>query len=84
MDELQTTWRDRFGALPPPAENLLVYTRLKLLAASHRVQQVEVKGEKVMLTRGGDYVIVGGKFPRLTSRDGASKMRELSDLLQHL
>ena len=37
-----------------------------------------------MLTRGGDYVIVAGKFPRLTSRDAPSKMRELSDLLQHL
>ena len=84
VNDLQATWRDRFGALPPSAENLLSYTRLKLLAAAHRVQQVEVRGEKVMLTRGGDYVIVGGKFPRLTSREGTSKMRELSDLLQHL
>ncbi len=84
VDDLQAIWRDRFGTLPPAAENLLAYTRLKLLAASHRVQQVEVRGEKVMLTRGGDYVIVGGKFPRLTSREGTSKMRELTDLLQHL
>ena len=84
VDELQTTWRDRFGPLPPPAENLLASTRLKLLAAARRVQQIEVRGEKVMVTRGGDYVIVGGKFPRLTSREAPSKMRELSDLIERL
>ncbi len=84
VDALQTTWRDRFGPLPPSAENLLAYIRLKLLASAHRLQQVEVRGEKVMLTRGGDYVTVAGKFPRLTSRDAPSKMRELSGLLQRL
>ena len=84
VDDLRAIWRDRFGMVPPAAENLLAYAHLKLLAATRRVQQVEVRREKVMLTRGGDFVIVGGKFPRLTSRDGASKMRELSDLLQHL
>ena len=84
VDDLQATWRDRFGALPPAAENLLSYTRLKLLAASRRVQQVEVRGGKVMLTRGGDYVVAGGKFPRLTSTDGPSRMRELSDMLHGL
>ncbi len=83
-DRLQTNWRDRFGPLPPEVENLLAYTRLKLLASSRKVQQVEVRARKVMLTRGGDYVLLAGKFPRLTSPDAPSKMRELSDLLEHL
>ena len=83
-DTLHGTWRDRFGPLPEPADNLLAHTRLKLLASSKKVQQVEVRGDKVMLTRGGDFVLVAGKFPRLTSVDGASKMRELSDLLERL
>ena len=83
-DALHGTWRDRFGPLPEPAENLLAHTRLKLLASSKKVQQVEVRAEKVILTRGGDFVLIAGKFPRLTSVDGASKMRELSDLLGRL
>ena len=83
-DALHDTWRDRFGPLPPPAENVLTYTRLKMLASSKKVQGVEVRADKVMLTRGGDFVLVAGKFPRLTSTDAPSKMRELSDLLQCL
>ncbi len=84
VEALEGTWRDRFGPLPPAAANLLAFTRLKLLASARKVQQVEVRGDKVMLTRGGDYVMVAGKFPRLTSRDAPSKMRELSDLLHRL
>ena len=84
-DELATlgaTWRDRFGRLPQPVANLLELTRLKLLASRRRVQQIEVRGDKVMLTRGGDYVLVGGKFPRLTSADPVSKVREIHGLLE--
>ena len=84
VDSMGTTWRDRFGPLPPAVENLLIYMRLKLLASAHRVQQVEVRDRKVMLMRGGDYILLAGKFPRLTSPDAPSKMRELSDLLERL
>jgi transcription-repair coupling factor (superfamily II helicase) len=58
-------WRDRFGPPPPPADHLLRCTELKLAAASHGIESVEVLGEKLMLTRNGDYVLIGGKFPRL-------------------
>ncbi len=80
----ETTWRDRFGPLPPAAENLLDVHPLEAAGGQpHRLQQVEVRGEKVMLTRGGELVLVGGKFPRLTSPEPPSKMRELSDLLEN-
>ena len=84
-DELETlreTWRDRFGRMPEAVENLLELTALKLLAASHRVQQIEVRGLKVMLTRGGDFVLVAGKFPRLTSRNPVTKVREICRLME--
>ena len=84
VDELQATWRDRFGRLPEPAENLLVYTRFKLLAASRKLQEVEVRGSKLMLTRGADFVLVHGRFPRLTSTEPVHKMRELFNLLETL
>ena len=84
VENLKESWRDRFGRLPEAAENLLVYTRFKLLAASRKLQQVEVRGSKLMLTRGADFVLIGGRFPRLTSSEPVFKMRELFTLLETL
>ncbi len=84
LESLEKTWRDRFGRLPEGAENLLELTRLKLLAASRRVQQIEVRGDKVMFTRGNDFVLAHGRFPRLTSRDPVTKVRQIRSLLEGL
>ena len=84
LESLQATWRDRFGRLPDAVENLLELTRIKLLAASRHVQQIEVRGAKLMLTRGNDFVLLGGKFPRLTSRNPVSKVRQVCGLLKDL
>ena len=84
VETLRESWRDRFGRLPEAAENLLRYTRFKLLAASRKLQQVELRGSKLMLTRGADFVLVGGRFPRLTSTEPVSKMRELFALVEAL
>ena len=80
VEKMRASWRDRFGRLPGAAENLLEYTRFKLLAASRKLQQVELQGDKLMLTRGADFVLIGGRFPRLTSTEPLSKMRELFGL----
>jgi transcription-repair coupling factor (superfamily II helicase) len=46
---------------------------LKLLAADYRqrrgVQAIEVAGDKVMITRGGEFVMRGNHFPRLKAKD---------------
>ena len=84
LDTLGETWRDRFGRLPGPVENLLGLTRLKLLAASRRVQEVEVRGAKVMFMRAGELVLDKGKFPRLTSPDPFSKIDQIAALLEVL
>ena len=82
--ERQKNWRDRFGPLPPPAENLLALSRLKVAAASRRIEQLEVRGDKVMATRGGEYVQFGGKFPRLTSPEPGDKIRQILGLIESL
>lgn len=84
IEALRANWRDRFGRLPKPVENLLELARLKLLAATRRVQQIEVRGDKLMLTRHGDYVLVGGRFPRLTSSDPVTKVRQIRGLIESL
>ena len=52
---------------PPAVDNLLLLSEIKLSAARARVSRVEVREGKLMLSRRGDFILVGGKFPRLTS-----------------
>ncbi|HEX7516682.1 MAG TPA: transcription-repair coupling factor [Chthoniobacterales bacterium] len=71
-DRLRKDWRDRFGMFPPAVDNLLVLTEIKLAAAKAGVTRVEVREGKLMLTRRGDFMLVGGKFPRI-STDGIDR-----------
>ena len=73
--------RDRFGPLPPAAELLLAVTELKCLAAERGVTAVEVKDEKIMLSRRGEYVTPGGKFPRLMKKEPKARVNEIRRLL---
>ncbi len=84
LDRLGKEWRDRFGPLPGAVANLLLLGEIKLAAARHKVSRVEVKEGKVMLTRNGDYVLIGSRFPRLTSPDRQNSLRDLLTLLGRL
>jgi transcription-repair coupling factor (superfamily II helicase) len=81
LEALQTELRDRFGALPPSVELLLQVAELKLLASEKNVTVVEVQGDKLMLTRHGDFVTLGGKFPRLLKKDPKARLKEIKKLL---
>jgi transcription-repair coupling factor (superfamily II helicase) len=37
-----------------------------------------------MLTRGGDFILIGGKFPRLSAPDPTSRLREMLAMLRSL
>ncbi len=82
LEGLQKAWRDRFGRLPEPVENLLTLTRIKLAAAAKKITRVEVREGKVMLTRQDDYILLGGKFPRLSAGQPAARLNELLALLR--
>jgi transcription-repair coupling factor (superfamily II helicase) len=78
---LQKELRDRFGPLPPPVQVLWLVAELKILAAEKSVSAIEVKDDKLMLTRHGDFITLGGKFPRLTKRDAKARLKEIKKLL---
>ena len=78
-DRLRKDWRDRFGKFPPAVDNLLLLTEIKLAAAKARVTRVELREGKLMLTRRGDFILVEGKFPRI-STDRID--RQLAEVLQ--
>ena len=84
LDALGASWRDRFGPLPQAAENALVASAIRLEASSRRIPLVEVRGEKLMLTRGGSFILIGGRFPRLTASDPDSRLREVLSALEKM
>ncbi len=73
--------RDRFGPLPPPVELLLLVGELKTLASERGITTLEVKEDKLMLTHHGDFITLGGKFPRLTKKDARARLKEIKKLL---
>ena len=82
LGQLRGEWRDRFGPLPAAVENLLVLQSIRLLAASKRLGGVEARDGKLMLKKKGDYILFGGRFPRLTSHTSENTLREILVFLQ--
>ena len=54
---------------------------LKVLAGEKSVSIIEVKEDKLMLTRHGDFITLGGKFPRLTKTEAKARLKEIKKLL---
>ena len=82
VDALASAWRDRFGRLPGPVENLLTIARIKSLAAENDIQSVEIQGQRLMLYRNGAYILLAERrFPRLETVRPAERLKETLDLL---
>ena len=84
LEALSREWRDRFGPVPEAADNLLRVAELKVAAARAGVSAIEIRGNRLMLTRRGDFVLIAGKFPRLTQTAGRPKLLEAIDLVNRL
>ncbi len=84
VDRLETAWRDRFGRLPEPAGRLLEIAHIKALAASLGIASVEIQGQRLMLHRNGEYILLEGRrFPRLQSATTKEKLAEAISLLKN-
>ncbi len=84
LDRLIKEWRDRFGAFPKAVENLITLAQIKLAAAIPEISRVETREDKLMLTRRGDFILVGGKFPRLFAPEIEKRLQEILGLLRKL
>ena len=78
---LKAELRDRFGPLPSAVELLLLAAELKFLASDRQITVVETKEDKLMLTRHGDFIQLGGRFPRLTKKSAEARLKEIRKLL---
>ncbi|MCB1125741.1 MAG: hypothetical protein KDM81_04540, partial [Verrucomicrobiae bacterium] len=70
--------------IPPGVERLLQLAELRLQAGAKQVEILEVRGDKLMITRRGDYVMVGGRFPRLRKPGADGRLREIASVLRAL
>ncbi|MEP6809043.1 MAG: transcription-repair coupling factor, partial [Chthoniobacterales bacterium] len=83
-DRLRQDWRDRFGKFPAAVDNLLTLTEIKLAAGKAGITRVEVRESKLMLTRRGDLILVGGKFPRLSTAKIDQSLSEVLELTRKI
>ena len=80
-DELANQWKDRFGPLPAEAQHLLLMHKIKIAASNRNISQVEISGQKLMLTRNNDYILLDRRFPRLRKLHAADKLQETLQFL---
>ena len=60
---------------------LLAVGELKILASEKGVSSIEVEEDKLKITRRGDFIQLGGKFPRLTKTEAKARLKEIKRLL---
>lgn len=84
LTALEAELRDRFGPLPEPVEWLLWTVRIRLAAAARDISVVEVREDRLMLSRHGDWLQWDGRFPRLRRRGITARLREIVRFLEAL
>ena len=85
LEDLEAQWRDQFGEkLPHSVQNMLTCAAIRLAAAHAGISDIEIKERKLMLTRNGKLVMLNGKFPRLTAKEGHKQLAETLTMLRTL
>ena len=83
-EALRKRWKDRFGRWPEPVELLLIYNRARIGATQVKLSSIETKADKLIMTRNGDYVMIGGRFPRLTKTRTKARLLEIEKWIHSL
>ncbi|MEO1857863.1 MAG: transcription-repair coupling factor [Rubritalea sp.] len=85
LRRIADNWKDQFGRHPMPVKHLLQATKLKLAAAKAMITSIELQGQRLMLTRNGNYITINeSRFPRLTEGLPAKKLNEAIQLLKSI
>lgn len=84
LTRLERELKDRFGRLPLPMRNLLKLTAIRIHASDKGIREIDVRDDKVMMTRGGDFIQQGGKFPRLREEKTSKRLAELLKMVKAL
>lgn len=83
LQRITRDWEDQFGKLPTPLTHLITLTNIKIAAAQANISSVELKHQRLMLTRNGEYILLAGsRFPRLEATQSEKKLAEALQLLK--
>ncbi len=81
---LRTEFKDRFGAIPVPLDRLLLIAEIRIIAAAKNINSIETNEGKIMMKRGGEYILPDHLFPRLRSERAGERLAELKNLIETL
>ncbi len=84
VKNLNREMKDRFGPIPPAVNRLLKIAELRIIAASHKIQNIETRDGKVLLLRNNDYLKCDNKFPRLSKSSPDNLLEELINLVKSI
>ena len=84
LDALFGEFRDRFGPVPPALNRLLKMCRIRLLAAERGIESVEGRDDKIILSRSGDFIKKGTRFPRFPSEIPDDKLNRIVQVLRNV
>lgn len=84
LAQVENEIKDRFGKMPDAVKYFLKIEEVKIIAAEKGVTSIETEGNKLKILRNNDYLMIGGKFPRLTKIKPEAKLREIIFLLKSL
>jgi len=88
LKEISEELKDRFGKYPKEVQALLLTTEIRCLAEKRGILRVETQGNRLLLRlpKGGpdEFIRTGRRFPRLTSHQPLSRLREIIKHLKNL
>ena len=83
LDQLRAEIIDRFGRLPPQAENLFLFARVRIIGIAARLSSITCSDGRILLSRGQELIKIDGKIPRLPEMgEPESKLRILKGMLE--
>ena len=82
VDSLKQELADRFGPVPPPVDRLLKVAALRMACAERNIRTDDVRSDKVVLSRFGDYLTRNTRFPRLIGTTATERLDELLGLVR--
>ncbi|MCF6312235.1 MAG: transcription-repair coupling factor [Verrucomicrobiales bacterium] len=83
-EDLIENWQDRFGNMPPAILYLLTCSELRLRAALFGISALEIRDNKLMLSKKGGFLQVKGRFPRLKGKNQAKRLENALELIKSL
>ena len=81
LQSIKNELRDRYGPLPDPVERLILVSDLKWKAFLKNISEIATQRDKLKIMRNGQWVMMNGKFPRLTRKTATARLNEIHKMV---